>query len=65
MPAVRAVWFNDGEVEDLYAFVVGEKSRFFLDLFVPATGEIYEDVPRREKKDYGPEGGGLTWHEDR
>lgn len=59
----KVVYFNDGtdpNVPALVRSVDGTKR----DLAVCSRdGVHYEDgVPRREPKDYGPEGGGRTWH---
>jgi len=59
------VYYNDGTDEDVYALVTADNDDGTLNLFViPASGEAKQvnGVPRREKDDYGPEGGGHTWH---
>jgi len=63
------VYYNDGSEagEDCHSLVVKDKKSgdTLLDLY-PLEGlrhgELVPDVPRREKVDYGPEGGGHTWH---
>ncbi len=61
----KHVWFNGGAGrEKEYALVAAEKGDTKLDLVVlTASGnQLVEDIPRREPSDYGPEGGGDTWH---
>lgn len=67
----RYCFYNDGEKdgEDIHALVVEEKSGpdagWLLDIYPlkgVSAGQVLYDVPRREKSDYGPEGGGRTWH---
>ena len=58
------VRFNDGENANVLAFVRHVDDSGNLDLVVlGAAGVQYKDnVPRRDPSDYGPEGGGHTWH---
>ena len=63
---VESVFYNDGKDENVFAIVakdVGD-TKFDLIVFDPEGGQssLYKAVPRREKADYGPEGGGRTWH---
>lgn len=66
MTKVESVWFNDGTDEDVFALVVGDGEGDTKNLisFDPSTAapEHRNNVPRREKIDYGPEGGGDTYH---
>ncbi len=67
MHPVKSVLYNDGNAggEDLFALVVADKGDTKHDLVVftnQGVSSIERDVPRREPKDYGPEGGGRTWH---
>ena len=63
MPLAHSVTYNDGQ-DEVYALVIKgdpfEGSE--LDLFIPETKEVVKSVPNRAKDDYGPEGGGRTWH---
>ena len=62
---VHQVRYNDGTNEDLFAFVVADNGGGSLNLVVfndQGVSSAVNDVPRREKADYGPEGGGVTWH---
>lgn len=60
----KHVWFNDGTDEDVFALVVKKHSPDMLDLrtFSGGSSELHTSVPRRDKADYGEEGGGRTWH---
>lgn len=65
MHATKHVFFNDGTDEDVFALVKRELENGNLNLEVcPDQGAPYpvNDVPQREKADYGAEGGGDTWH---
>jgi hypothetical protein len=62
----RHVWYNGGSgKEKQYALVANEHSEEMLDLIIlTSSGNDFEtSVPRRAPSDYGPEGGGRTWHE--
>lgn len=62
---VESVFFNDGENEDVFALVLKDDGDTKLNLYViPDSGEphVANGVPLRDKKDYGPEGGGDTYH---
>ena len=63
MALAHSVTYNDGE-NDLYALVIKGSALDGndLDLFIPETKEVVKGVPNRAKADYGPEGGGRTWH---
>lgn len=65
MNAVKSVFYNNGEAE-LFALVVADKGEHELDLIVfdqdTGASSLVRNVPRRAKADYGPEGGGRTWH---
>lgn len=60
----KYVYFNDGDTEDNHALFLGSgdpgKDRLFV-LEGKDAGSIVS-AARREKADYGPEGGGRTWH---
>lgn len=61
----KHVFYNDGTDEDVFALVKRELDDGNLNLEVmPDQGAPYpvNDVPRRDKADYGPEGGGDTYH---
>jgi hypothetical protein len=61
------VYYNDGTTEDNYALVLKDNGGDSLNLqVIPESGapSIQTGVPRREKADYGADGGGHTWHED-
>lgn len=64
---VQSVEFNDGTHADVFALVAKDVGDTKLDLimFDPETGtaSYRRGIPRREPADYGPEGGGDTWHE--
>lgn len=64
---VEAVNFNAGEgKESQFALVLKDHKGGTLDLlWVDDNGSwnAASHVPRREPADYGPEGGGDTWHE--
>ena len=57
------VAFNDGE-EDRVAFIASPEGGPMADLVILGKDgvEHKRDVPQRAKADYGPEGGGHTWH---
>jgi hypothetical protein len=56
------VAFNDGE-HDLVALVRGGTGDQTDLAVLTKDGVKFEnDVPRRDKADYGSEGGGHTWH---
>lgn len=64
----QAVVFNGGEGQE-HAFGlitepnVGNGNQIVLWKRVGEGGwEVAVDVPRRARADYGPEGGGHTWH---
>jgi hypothetical protein len=57
----RYVWFNDGTASR-YATVIKEHPNGALDLVVEGETGVKHEVPHREPSDYGPEGGGDTWH---
>lgn len=62
---VRHVEFNDGTTEDIFALVKKHNDDGTSNLQVfPDEGACYpaNSIPRREKADYGPEGGGQTYH---
>lgn len=63
----KAVKFNDGTHDSVYALVIGQapEDHNTLDLAVlRANGiEIAEGIPKRDPSDYGAEGGGRTWHD--
>jgi hypothetical protein len=54
--------FNNGEHQCLAVVRGGEDAK--LDLIALGRDGIQyvDDVPRRDKADYGPEGGGHTWN---
>lgn len=59
------VYFNDGTNQDVFALVIGDNGGGNLNLFtIPGSGapQTVDGIPHREVKDYGPEGGGDTWH---
>lgn len=60
---VESVDYNSGD-GTRFALVVDEKGDHKLDLAVLTDHgfERVNDVPRRAPADYGPEGGGRTWH---
>lgn len=62
----RHVWFNaGGDQTKQYALVVADKGGTLLDLLVADENGAWghkRDIARREPADYGPEGGGDTWH---
>lgn len=65
MDDVKSVAYNTGD-GDAFAIVLDDAGDGNLDLLVfdpetAAPGYKY-DVPRRAPSDYGPEGGGHTWH---
>lgn len=65
MRDVKSVFYNDGNNEDLFALVTHDDGDGQLDLIVfSAEGVpgVVKNVPRRDKADYGAEGGGVTWH---
>ena len=66
MAAVECVSFNNGSDPDCFELVVADKGGTKKDLLVfdPSTAapSYRSDVAQREPKDYGPEGGGDTWH---
>jgi hypothetical protein len=56
------VAFNDGE-KDRVAFVTGGTGdQTDLAVLTKDGVQFKTDVPRRDKSDYGAEGGGHTWH---
>lgn len=58
------VKYNDGD-GDRFALVATDNGDDNLDLIV-RTASGWEDklgVPKRDPADYGPEGGGHTWHD--
>lgn len=60
---VHSVLYNTGE-RNTFAIILADKGDHKLDLAV-LTDHGFErknDVPRRAPADYGPEGGGHTWH---
>ena len=63
---VESVNFNDGATKDVFSLVAKDVGETKLDLisFDPETGAAtyHRGVPHREPADYGPEGGGYTWH---
>lgn len=65
MKLAASVFYNDGTNPDIFALVIKDNGGGSLNLFViPEAGVpgIENGVPQREKADYGPEGGGRTWH---
>jgi hypothetical protein len=65
MHTAQYVYFNDGTDTNVYALVTQNDGDTKLNLFcIPASGESYvkNGIPQREPNDYGPEGGGDTWH---
>ena len=64
--AATHVYFNDGTNVNAYALVIGGGGDV-LDLAqIPGSGEsvtVHYGVGRREPTEYGPEGGGNTWHD--
>lgn len=62
----KAVVFNGGEgKEHQLAFITKDHGGGTADLLVvTASGNsALTSVPRRAPSEYGPEGGGHTWHE--
>lgn len=62
---VVSVFYNDGTNEDVFAIVLKDNGGGSLNLYaIPDSGEpvVANGVAHREKADYGPEGGGDTWH---
>lgn len=62
----KRVTYNGGEgKEHEYALVVKDNGDGNLDLLVADANGAWahqNSVPRRDPSDYGPEGGGHTWH---
>lgn len=64
MNNAKHVWYNDGTDKTKYALVLRDHGGGFLDVMVlegALRGEIRENVPRRELKDYEADNG-VTWH---
>jgi hypothetical protein len=59
----KAVWYVGDAGKKHLSFVTKEYEHK-ADLYVLADDGVarYEGVPRRAPADYGPEGGGHTWH---
>lgn len=61
----KYVFYNDGTDSDVFAVVKKKLESGNLNLQVfPDNGDSYavNDVPLRDKADYGAEGGGKTYH---
>jgi hypothetical protein len=64
----KYVFFNDGSDPNVYAIVTQDNGDGTQNLFtLPAQGQgqPVNGIPQREPNEYGPEGGGNTWHTDR
>ena len=66
MQNVQSVYFNAGGKDvNQFALVIATRDDGNLDLLAfdkNGSGGLKGDIPRREPIDYGPEGGGDTWH---
>lgn len=64
---VRSVFFNDGTNPNVFALVTKNHGgpNPTLDLLVVHSEgvEVAKSIGHREPSDYGPEGGGRSWHE--
>lgn len=65
MTAIRVVYNGGAGKEEEYALVTKDNGDGNYDLLVADENGAWthqKSVPRRAVADYGPEGGGHTWH---